>query len=86
MRTRIMFPAAIPHLIGALRITLLLAINLVILGEFSAAAGGIGEIIVHGYRFLRPDLLFFGVIVGIAVAVGLDLVIRVASIRLRRWV
>ncbi|UCB45544.1 MAG: ABC transporter permease subunit [Spirochaetota bacterium] len=86
MRLRVMFPAAIPHLIGAMRITLLLGINLVILGEFSAAAGGIGEIIVHGYRFLRPDLLFFGVLVGIAVAVVLDLLVRIISIRLRRWV
>jgi len=86
MRWRVMFPAAIPHLIGAMRITLLLSINLVILGEFSAAAGGIGEIIVHGYRFLRPDLLFFGVIVGIAVAVVLDILVRIVSIRLRRWV
>jgi ABC-type nitrate/sulfonate/bicarbonate transport system permease component len=86
MRWRVMFPAAIPHLIGAMRITLLLSINLVILGEFSAASGGIGEIIVHGYRFLRPDLLFFGVIVGIAVAVVLDILVRIVSIRLRRWV
>jgi len=86
MRWRVMFPAAIPHLIGAMRITLLLSINLVILGEFSAASGGIGEIIVHGYRFLRPDLLFFGVIVGIAVAVILDILVRIVSIRLRRWV
>jgi ABC-type nitrate/sulfonate/bicarbonate transport system permease component len=69
-----------------MRITLLLTINLVILGEFSAAAGGIGEIIVHGYRFLRPDLLFFGVIVGIIVSVVLDVLVRIVSIRLRRWV
>ena len=81
-----MFPASVPHLIGALRIALLLVINLTILGEFSAADGGIGEIIVRGYRFLRPDLLFFGVIVGIVVSVSLDIIIRILSIRLRRWV
>ena len=86
MRWRVMLPTAIPHLIGAMRITLLLTINLVILGEFTAASGGIGEVIVHGYRFLRPDLLFFGVIVGIAVAVVLDIIVRIVSIRLRRWV
>ena len=86
LRFRVMFPASVPHLIGALRIALLLVINLTILGEFSAADGGIGEIIVRGYRFLRPDLLFFGVIVGIVVSVSLDIIIRILSIRLRRWV
>lgn len=86
LRLRVMFPASIPHLIGALRIALLLVINLTILGEFSAADGGIGEIIVHGYRFLRPDLLFFGVIVGIALSICLDVIVRILSIRLRRWV
>lgn len=86
LRLRVMFPSAVPHLVGALRITLLLSMNLVILGEFSAASGGIGQVIVHGYRFLRPDLLFFGVMIGIVVAVGLDVLVRAISIRLRRWV
>lgn len=83
---RVMLPSSVPRLIGALRITLVLTVNLVILGEFFVAAGGIGEVIVRGYRFLRPDQLFFGIIVALAMASLLDVVIRMASIRLRRWV
>lgn len=86
LRVRVMFPASVPHLIGALRIALLLVINLTILGEFTAANGGIGEIIVRGYRFLRPDILFFGVIVAIFVSVTLDIILRLISTRLRKWV
>ncbi len=86
LRTRVMLPSAIPHLIGALRISMLVDVNLIILGEFSAASGGVGEIIVRGYRFLRPDLLFFGVFVAAGLAVTLDVAVRIAGIRLRRWV
>jgi ABC-type nitrate/sulfonate/bicarbonate transport system permease component len=82
----VMLPSSIPRLIGGLRISLVLAVNLVILAEFSVASGGIGEIIVRGYRFLRPDQLFFGIIVAVALTALLDVVLRVASIRFRRWV
>jgi ABC-type nitrate/sulfonate/bicarbonate transport system permease component len=82
----VMLPASVPRLIGGLRIAMVLAINLVILAEFSVASGGIGDLIVRGYRFLRPDQLFFGIIVAVGMAVLLDVVIRIASLRLRRWV
>jgi ABC-type nitrate/sulfonate/bicarbonate transport system permease component len=81
----VMLPASLPRLIGGLRISLLLAVNLVILAEFSVASGGVGELIVEGYRFLRPDQLFFGIIVVVTMTVVLDVVIRLISIRLRRW-
>lgn len=83
---RVMLPSSVPRLIGALRITAVLTVNLVILGEFYVASGGIGDVIVRGYRFLRSDQLFFGIIVAVAVAVALDTAIRMASVRLRRWV
>ncbi len=83
---RVLLPSSIPRLIGALRITLVLTVNLVILGEFYVASGGIGEVIVRGYRYLRSDELFFGIIVAVALAATLDVAIRVLSIRLRRWV
>jgi ABC-type nitrate/sulfonate/bicarbonate transport system permease component len=82
---RVMLPASLPRLIGGLRISLVLAINLVILAEFSVASGGVGELIVEGYRFLRPDQLFFGILVAVAMTVILDVVIRIASVRIRRW-
>jgi ABC-type nitrate/sulfonate/bicarbonate transport system permease component len=63
-----------------------LAVNLVILAEFSIASGGVGDLSMRGYRFLRPDQLFFGIIVAVAMAAALDLLIRLASLRLRRWV
>ncbi len=82
---RVMLPSSLPRLIGALRITLVLTLNLVLLAEFYVASGGIGEVIVRGYRFLRSDQLFFGIIVAVALAAALDYVIRLASTRVRRW-
>jgi ABC-type nitrate/sulfonate/bicarbonate transport system permease component len=83
---RILLPASVPRLIGGLRIALVLAINLVILAELSVASGGVGDLIVRGYRFLRTDQLFFGIIVAVVLAGLLDTILRLVSSRLRRWV
>jgi ABC-type nitrate/sulfonate/bicarbonate transport system permease component len=85
VNVRVMLPSSLPRLIGALRISLVVAVNLVILGEFSVASGGLGDLIVRGYRFLRPDQLLFGIIVAVAMTALLDGVIRLASRRVRRW-
>ncbi|MDZ7837963.1 MAG: ABC transporter permease subunit [Actinomycetota bacterium] len=54
--TRAVLPCMFPSIIGGLRVCLVTAFNLVILAEFNMASGGLGNIIIKGYRFLITDL------------------------------
>ena len=85
LHLRVLLPSSVPRLVGGLRISMVSAVNLTILGEFNIASGGLGDLIVRGYNFLQPDLMFMGVIAAVALAFVLDSCVRLVRINVRRW-
>lgn len=84
--SKIVFPYIIPSIVGGLRVCVITAFNLVVLAEFNMASGGLGDIIIRGYRFLRTDLLILGIFFVISLALAIDFTMVIISRKLSRWV
>jgi ABC-type nitrate/sulfonate/bicarbonate transport system permease component len=82
---RVIFPAIIPGIIGGLRVSAITGFNLALLAEFNMSSDGIGLIIITGYRFLRSDLLIFGILVAVIIAFLADLFVGTIGRYLSRW-
>lgn len=82
---RIVLPCIVPSIVGGLRVSVVIAFNLTTLAEFNIASGGLGDIVIRGYRFLRTDILFLGIFCVVALALVIDLFVVVMSRRLIRW-
>lgn len=82
---RVVLPCIVPAIVGGLRVSVVTAFNLATLAEFNIASAGLGDIIIRGYRFLRSDLLFAGVLCVVGLSLVLDLVILTLSRRLLKW-
>jgi ABC-type nitrate/sulfonate/bicarbonate transport system permease component len=82
---RIVLPSIIPSVIGGLRVSIVMAFNLATLAEFNIASGGLGDIVIRGYRHLRTDILFLGIFCVVALALVVDLAIVLISRKLIRW-
>jgi ABC-type nitrate/sulfonate/bicarbonate transport system permease component len=85
LRLRVMLPASIPGLMGGLRISMVSAVNLTILGEFNIASGGVGDLIIRGYDFLQTPLLYLGVLIAVGLALVLDWLVRLIRVLVVRW-
>lgn len=83
---RIVLPALLPGLMGGFRVALVVAFNLTILQEFTIASGGLGEVIMRGYRYLHPPQLIGGVLCVILTVLVLDLAFVAVRARLLAWV
>lgn len=82
---RIILPMIMPNIIGAFRVSTVIAFNLVVLAEFNIGSGGLGDILIKGYRFLRPAILFLGIICVVLLALVIDLLIIYISRKIIRW-
>jgi ABC-type nitrate/sulfonate/bicarbonate transport system permease component len=85
MYLRVIMPCIVPGILGGLRVSMVIAFNQTILGEFNAAAGGLGEVIIKGYTFNQTDILFLGIILVVLVAVAVDAVLVQVGRRAVRW-
>jgi ABC-type nitrate/sulfonate/bicarbonate transport system permease component len=82
---RIILPAVLPGIIGALRVAVVMAFNLTLLVEFRAGAGGVGYLLIRGYTFLRTNVLFAAIICTIATTLLVDLLLARVLRRLVQW-
>jgi ABC-type proline/glycine betaine transport system permease subunit len=57
----------------------------VIIAEFNVADGGLGDIVIRGYRFLHPELLLFGVGVTVGMAILLDRCLLILRVVVGKW-
>lgn len=82
---KIYLPAALPVLVEALRLSLILTISGVLLAELYVSNAGIGYLIFQwGSNFQLPDL-FAGVILVALLAIIINTVFRVLEARMNRW-
>ncbi|MCL2353330.1 MAG: ABC transporter permease [Defluviitaleaceae bacterium] len=61
--TKVVFPAAIPDMINALKINIGLSFVGVIVGEFLVAQAGLGFLIVYGSQIFRLDMVMMSIVI-----------------------
>lgn len=82
---RVVLPYIVPGMLGGLRVSMVIAFNQTILGEFNASAGGLGGVIIKGYTFNQTDILFLGIILVVLAAVATDTLLVQIGRRAVRW-
>jgi len=88
-RTRVLrsviLPSALPKIFAGLRISLSIALILMVLSELFAATNGIGFEILQGQRTFRIVDMWSGIFVLSALGVALNLAIQAVEHRALRW-
>jgi ABC-type nitrate/sulfonate/bicarbonate transport system permease component len=82
---RIAFPSALPDILAAMRLGLITALILSVIGEILAFQGGLGSQILEASRAYRSPELFAGVLVLGMIGLASNLVLSALETRLLRW-
>ena len=67
---KILLPFAIPQIIAGLRVCLGLVVIGIIVGEMLSSFGGIGYLISHSRELLDAPRVYFGILIGLGLAIG----------------
>jgi ABC-type nitrate/sulfonate/bicarbonate transport system permease component len=82
---KVAFPSALPDILAAMRLGLITALILSVVGEILAFQGGLGSHILEASRAYRSPELFAGVIVLGAIGLVSNLVLSLLENRFLRW-
>lgn len=78
-------PAALPELLGGIRISLALALGIVIVSEYLGAPDGIGRVLKFTLSFARADLLLVGLAWAVLIGMLFDQVVSQTLLWRNRW-
>jgi NitT/TauT family transport system permease protein len=70
MYLKILFPFALPQIIAGLRVGLGLVVIGIIIGEMLSSFGGLGYLISHARETLDAPRVYFGILLGLGLAIG----------------
>jgi ABC-type nitrate/sulfonate/bicarbonate transport system permease component len=82
---QVAFPSALPDILAAMRLGLITALILSVIGEMLAFQGGLGSQILEASRAYRAPELFAGVLVLGMIGLASNLVLSALETRLLRW-
>ncbi len=82
---RVIFPAALPAILDALRVMMGVGWTYLVLAEIVAAESGIGYMIMESQRFLKTPRVFVGILTVGAIGLGLDFLLRSTRDLLLPW-
>ncbi len=82
---KVIFPASLPGIITAMRISLGVTWTVLVASEIVASLKGIGWMVWDASKFLRADIIFVGIIFMGLTGLGLDFIIRLIARYLLRW-
>ena len=81
----VVLPNAMPYIVAGLRLAIGRAILGVVVGEFFGASRGLGYMIASAASNYKPDVMFAGIIVFMALSLLLTLSVKAVETRLSRW-
>jgi len=81
----VVLPGALPYVIAGLRLAIGRAVLGVVVGEFFGASRGLGYMIASAASSYRPDVMFAGVLVLMALSLVLTFSVQAVEARLTRW-
>ena len=82
---KVAFPNAMPDIFAAMRLGLITALILSVVGEILAFQGGLGSYILQASRAYRSPDLFAGVVLLGAIGLVSNLILSVLEDRFLRW-
>jgi ABC-type nitrate/sulfonate/bicarbonate transport system permease component len=82
---RVIVPAALPHLLSGLRVSLPLALITAFTAEMVAGGGGIGAALMFAQRFFETPTVFFYILLMLASGLALDRLLLTVRRRLVGW-
>jgi ABC-type nitrate/sulfonate/bicarbonate transport system permease component len=82
---RVIVPAALPHLLSGLRVSLPLALITAFTAEMVAGGGGIGAALMFAQRFFETPTVFFYILLMLASGLALDRLLLALRRRLVGW-
>lgn len=85
MLRTVSLPAALPELLGGIRISLALGLGIVIVSEYLGAPDGIGRVLKFTLSFARVDLLLVGLVWAVLIGLLFDQVVSQVLLRRIRW-
>lgn len=78
-------PAILPELVGGMRISLGIALGIVVIGEYLGAPSGIGRVLKFSLSFARIDLILVGIVWTALVGLLFDTIINKMVMSWIRW-
>jgi sulfonate transport system permease protein len=81
----VILPAALPGILGAVRVALAIALILALTVEMVAGSGGLGFYIISMERAFRLPEMYAAIVAAGAIGAVLSAALRMVSIRLLRW-
>lgn len=82
---KVMLPMTVPHMLTALRVALGVAWATLVASELVAAQQGLGAMIQNASSFFDLGTIYLGIICIGALALAMDLILRIVSRRLVSW-
>jgi NitT/TauT family transport system permease protein len=82
---KVIVPLTVPHILTSLRVALGVAWATLVASELIAAQQGLGSMIQNAASFFQLDIIYVGIICIGAIALAMDVVLRLASRRLVAW-
>jgi NitT/TauT family transport system permease protein len=79
------FPAALPHIFSAMRITITLAVTGAVVGEFVSSREGLGHVIILSGSDMRTDLAFAAILLLAIIGMILFWLVGVAERLIAPW-
>jgi NitT/TauT family transport system permease protein len=82
---KVVLPLTVPHLLTAVRVSLAIAWATLVAAELVAAQSGLGATIKIAANFFNVERMYAGILMIGALAVVMDLALRVLTARVLRW-
>lgn len=81
----VIFPSCLPDILTGLRTAVGVAYATMVAAEMVAAVSGIGWMVLDASKYVRYDIVYFGIIIMGAIAILIDALIRLVIRRLTPW-
>ncbi|MCD8355338.1 MAG: ABC transporter permease [Clostridia bacterium] len=81
----VIFPSCLPQILTGLRTAVGVAYATMVAAEMVAAVSGIGWLVLDASKYVRYDIVYYGIIIMGAIAILIDAVIRLIIKRVTPW-
>lgn len=83
---RVLFPSCLPDILTGLRQSVAVAYATLVAAEMVAAVSGLGWMVLDASKYIRFDIVYFGIIIMGAIAIVIDSVIRLLIRKSIPWI
>lgn len=82
---KVLLPSALPDILTGLRTAVGVAYATLVAAEMVASASGIAWMVLDASKYIKYDVVYFGIIIMGAIAIAIDVVIRILIKKVTPW-